>query len=160
MRLLLLLTVLIAVITLLLLSWQRSKRVFAVAAASTMAVIAVLAYGVLNPGRHDQVTLSPDDIRIEVTDRVSSESGVRFTGVIFNDSELDLAGVTLQAKALVCPEDGRDCEVIDQQKQLLQLYIPAGRHYAFALVARHPAGAIRPTRWEVNVLSRLAYPGE
>ncbi|MQX53970.1 hypothetical protein [Alcanivorax sediminis] len=161
MRLLLLLTMLIAVVTLLLASWQRGKRVFAVTATIVAIVSSVVIYGVVNPGKRDQVTLPPEGIRVEVADMVSSESGVRFTGTIFNDSDLDLAGITLQASAFACSNGASgasDCDVIDQQQQLLQLFIPAGRHYSFALVARHPEAGKKPDKWDITPLSKLAYP--
>ncbi|MZR61765.1 hypothetical protein [Alcanivorax sp. DP30] len=158
MRLLLILTVIIAVIVLLLASWQRGKRVFAITAVLTAMVLAVLAYGVLKPGKHDQLTLPPDNIRVQVSDTIQSESGIRFSGTVFNGGELDLAGVTLRATAFACTDQGQDCRAIDQQEQLLQLYIPAGRHYAFAMVARHPEGAETVDKWEVTPVSRLAYP--
>ena len=158
MRLLLILTVVIAVIVLLLASWQRGKRVFAITATVTAITVGILTYGVLKPGKHDQVTLPPDGIRVEVEDTATSESGIRFTGTIYNDGDLDLAGVTLEATALECRDETPDCRVIDQQTQLLQLYIPAGRHYAFALVTRYPAGGQTADQWEISAVSRLAYP--
>lgn len=158
MRLLLILTVVIAVIVLLLASWQRGKRAFAITATVTAIAVAILTYGVLKPGKHGQVTLPPDDIRVDVEDTVRSESGIRFTGTVYNDSVLDLAGVTLRATALECTDELPDCSVIDQQEQLLQLFIPAGRHYAFALVTRYPKGGQTADRWEIAPVSRLAYP--
>ncbi len=158
MRLLLILTVVIAVIALLLASWQRGKRVFAITATVTAIAVAILTFGVLKPGKHDQVTLPPDGVRVVVEETVQSESGIRFTGTIHNDGELDLAGVTLQATALECDDEGSDCRIIDQQQEKLLLFIPAGRHYAFAMVARYPAGGQPADKWEIAPLSRIAYP--
>ncbi len=158
MRLLLILTVVIAVIALLMASWQRGKRVFAVTATVTAVAVAILAYGVIKQGKNDQVTLPPEQLRIQVDEPVRSESGVRFTGTLFNDSELDLAGVTLRATALSCPDSQADCVILDQQEDTLLLFIPAGRHYPFAMVTRHPPGNTQADKWEVSPVSRLAYP--
>ena len=158
MRLLLVLTVVIAVIALLLASWQWGKRVFAITATVTAVSVVILIYGVLEQGEKDQVTLPPDGVRVEVAETLSSESGVRFTGTIYNDGELDLAGATLRATALKCAQGETDCKPVHQHEELLLIFIPAGRHYAFAMVSRHPDGDVTPDKWKVEPVSRLAYP--
>ena len=158
MRLLLILTVVIAVIALLVASWQRGRKVFAATAVVTAIAVAILAYGVIKPGKHDQITLPPDGVRVEVEDTVQSESGIRFTGTIYNDGELDLAGVTLRATGYGCDENGLQCAVVDAQEEKLLLFIPAGRHYAFAMVARYPDDNKNADKWEITPVSRLAYP--
>lgn len=160
MRLLLILTVVIAVIALLLASWQRGRRIFAITATVTAISVAILVYGVLKPGKHDQRTLPPEGVRVQVEETVRSESGIRFTGNIYNDGELNLAGVTLLATAYDCDNDGSNCRVIDKQQEQLLLFIPAGRHYAFAMVTRYPESGETADKWEITPVSRLAYPAQ
>ncbi len=158
MRLLLVLTVVIAVVALLVASWQRGKRVFLITASVTTVAAIFLIYGIVKPGKHDQITLPPEQIRLEITDIADSESGVRFSGRLFNDSELDLAGVTLRTEALSCEQSLQNCKPIETQEQQLLIFIPTGRDYRFSLVARHPDSETPPDKWDVDVVSRLAYP--
>jgi hypothetical protein len=71
---------------------------------------------------------------------------------------MNVAAVTLLARALSCPETGSECTVIYQQPIDLQMYVPAGKDYPFAVVSRHPDEDTPVDRWELEAIDKLAYP--
>ena len=75
-----------------------------------------------------------------------------------NRSEMNVAAVTLQARALSCPKAENDCTVIYQQTIDVQMYLPAGQDYPFAVVSRHPKEDTPVDRWELEAIDKLAYP--
>ena len=158
MRLLLVLTVIIAVPVLLWGSWQWGRRPFYLVLSLVLAGLLVLGIGVWHGGRDDQVRLPPDGIVVTLKGSLASESGVRLTGNLANRSEMNVAAVTLLARALSCPETGSNCTVIYQQPIDLQMYVPAGKDYPFAVVSRHPDEDTPVDRWELEAIDKLAYP--
>ena len=160
MRLLLVLTVIIAVAVLLWGSWQWGRRPFYLVLCLVLAGITVLGIGVWHGGRNDQGRLPPDGIQVTLHESLASESGVRLTGNLANHSELNVAAVTLQARALSCPKAETECTVIYQQPIDLQMYVPAGQDYPFAVVSRHPQEDTPVDRWELDVIDKLAYPNQ
>ncbi len=157
MRLLLVLTVIIAVAVLLWGSWQGGRRPFYLVLCLVLAGITVLGIGVWQGGRDDQVRLPPDGISVTLDATRTSESGVRLTGNLANNSDYNVAAVTLQARALTCDTDSQ-CTVIYQQPIDVQMYVPAGQDYPFAVVSRHPEEKTPVDRWELIVIDKLAYP--
>ena len=158
MRLLLVLTVIIAVTVLLWGSWQWGRRPFYLVLSLVLAGLMVLGIGVWQGGRDDQVRLPPDGIEVTLKEFLASESGVRLTGNLANRSEMNVAAVTLQARALSCPKAKNDCTVIYQQTIDVQMYLPAGQDYPFAVVSRHPKEDTPVDRWELEAIDKLAYP--
>lgn len=158
MRLLLVLTVIIAVTVLLWGSWQWGRRPFYLVLSLVLTGLIVLGVGVWHGGQDDQVRLPPDGIVVTLKESLASESGVRLTGNLANHSEMNVAAVTLQARALSCPETENECTVIYQQPIDLQMYVPAGQDYPFAVVSRHPPEDTPVDRWELDVIDKLAYP--
>ncbi len=157
MRLLLVLTVIIAVAVLLWGSWQWGRRPFYLVLCLVLAGITVLGIGVWQGGRDDQVRLPPDGISVTLDATRTSESGVRLTGNLANNSDYNVAAVTLQARALTCDTDSQ-CTVIYQQPIDVQMYVPAGQDYPFAVVSRPPEEKTPVDRWELIVIDKLAYP--
>ncbi|MGJ3256801.1 MAG: hypothetical protein ACFE0K_10810 [Alcanivorax sp.] len=158
MRLLLVLTVIIAVTVLLWGSWQWGRRPFYLVLSLVLAGLMVLGIGVWQGGRDDQVRLPPDGIQVTLKESLASESGVRLTGNLANRSEMNVAAVTLQARALSCPQTENGCTVIYQQTIDVQMYLPAGQDYPFAVVSRHPKEDTPVDRWELEAIDKLVYP--
>lgn len=157
MRLLLVLTVLIAVTMLLWGSWQWGRRPFYLAVAAVLAGAIALGFGIWYDEQHDQLRLPGDDIALTLTSTHESESGVRLVGTLFNNGPQDVAALTLEAQALDCPELAQ-CQVFYRERLTLQLYLPSGQQYPFAVVSRHPNDSRAVDRWQLQVIDKLAYP--
>jgi|19_taG_2_1085344.scaffolds.fasta_scaffold00002_137 hypothetical protein len=157
MRLLLVLTVVIAVSALLWGSWQWGRRPFLLIASLVLAGLIVLAVGVWQGGKDDQVYLPPKGVELALSEIRDSESGVRLSGTVRNEGTQDVAALSLQAQALHC-QSAEDCQVIYQQPITLQMYLPRGSEYQFAVVSRHPEEKTRVDRWQLRVVEKLAYP--
>lgn len=157
MRLLLLFAVVIAVIVLLWGSWQWGRRAFLITVLAVVTGLSALLYGMFQESANDQVLLAPEGLELAVSDIRESESGVRLSGSLTNAGELDLAAVDVQIQALACPTAG-ECRVVYQEQQRLQMYVPAGRQYPFAVVSRHPPDQETVDRWQLRPVARLVYP--
>ena len=68
-----------------------------------------------------------------------------------------MAALSLQAQALHCPS-ANECQVIYQQPITLQMYLPSGSEYQFAVISRHPEEKTPVDRWQLRVVEKLAYP--
>ena len=157
MRLLLILTVVIAVSALLWGSWQWGRRPFLLTVSLVLAGLITLGVGVWQDSMHDQVRMAPEGIALALTEIRNSESGVRLSGTVRNDGAQDVAALTLQAQALHCSTQS-SCAVIYQQPITLQMYLPKGSEYQFAVVSRHPKENTPVDRWQLRVVDKLAYP--
>ena len=158
MRLLLVLVVVIAICVLLWGSWQWGRRPFYLTVSAVIIGLLILLAGIYHNSAGDQTRMPPDDIRVVITDIRNAESGVRLSGTVANDGELDVAELTLQAQALSC-EGGTDtCEVIHQENINLAMFVPAGRSYPFAVASRYPDEDTPVDRWQLRPVDKLVYP--
>jgi hypothetical protein len=126
-------------------------------ASLVLAGLVVLTVGVWQGGKNDQVHMAPQGITLALTEIRNSESGVRLSGTVLNEGKQDVAALTLQAQALHCSGPA-DCAVIYQQPITLQMYLPSGNEYQFAVVSRHPEENTPVDRWQLRVVDKLAYP--
>lgn len=159
MRFLLVLTVIVATSVLLWGSWQWGKKPFYLILSLVLAAMIVLSIGLWRSEAEDQVRLPPEGIDVNLADIARSESGVRLSGTISNQGELDVAAVKLQTQALACPAES-ECQVIYQEDHTVHLYLPVGSQYQFAVVSRHPEAPEKVDRWQFRLLSKLAYPAK
>ncbi|MDX1804643.1 MAG: hypothetical protein R3292_11220 [Alcanivorax sp.] len=159
MRLLLVLTVIIAVSVLLWGSWQMSRKLFAGVLTAVLIITLLLAAGMWENQRYAQVEMPAEGIALSLTDVGHTESSVTLSGQVANHGKLAVAALNLQAQALRCPVQ-QPCEVIYKESIPLQLYLPPGSHYPFTVVSRPPDPSLKADRWQLKVLNMVAYPAD
>ncbi|EKF74043.1 hypothetical protein A11A3_10306 [Alcanivorax hongdengensis A-11-3] len=157
MRLLLVLTVVIAVAVLLWGSWQWGRKVFFAVLAAVVAGAIAIGLGAWYAERTSQVSMPAEDIVITLDDHHRTESGVILSGSVRNDGKLAVASLTLEAAALRCAQADQ-CTTVFQQRIPLEVYLPVGSEYPFEVVSRPTAAAKEANKWQVRAVTKMAYP--
>lgn len=161
-KLLLALTILIALGVLLWGSWQWGKKPFvSVLSMATLALLVVVAIGIWHSEQDNLIRMSaPEGVTLSLNEHRASGRSIRLMGHATNHSERAISRFNVVVTALQCADDGAEnrCEPVSSQTLPLDLYLPTDATYPFSLLVTPPARPARADKWTIAIDEVLAFP--
>ena len=157
-RLLLALTVIIALGVLLWGSWQWGKKPFiSVLCLALLVLLGALGVGIWHSEQDNLIAMAPEGVELQINSSNPSGRSLRLVGEANNQGAHALSRMMIEARAWQCPQQDQ-CQQVHQQRLPLDMYLPIGARYPFSVLVESPPREVQVDYWDVEIIEVLAYP--